>query len=132
MYKLRAADAKERQYWVSRLRNEIERCTSVHSGYTKTQVCFPQRFPPHLSHFSLPLSLSQVPLPSTTPTPQHTHTSTVSSSPLSPSTTSTDKTTALSSTTPLTTPTRRQSRSKGRGLAAFTSRASLKKKSKGR
>jgi hypothetical protein len=38
-YKLRAADAKERQYWVSRLRNEIERCTSVHSGYVKTQVC---------------------------------------------------------------------------------------------
>ncbi|CAI8038435.1 Oxysterol-binding protein-related protein 11 [Geodia barretti] len=37
-YKLRAADAKERQYWVSRLRNEIERCTTVHSGYVKTQV----------------------------------------------------------------------------------------------
>ena len=38
VYKLRAADAKERQYWVSRLRNEIERCTSAHAGFRKTQV----------------------------------------------------------------------------------------------
>ena len=38
VYKLRAADAKERQSWVSSLRSEIERCNTAHSGYVKTQV----------------------------------------------------------------------------------------------
>jgi hypothetical protein len=103
-YKLRAADAKERQYWVSRLRNEIERCTSVHSGYVKTQA--------HL--------------PSTTASPQHTSSTVLSSSQLSPVTTTT---TPLSPSSQVTTPTRKQSRSKGRGLAALASRASLKKRS---
>ena len=28
VYKLRAIDAKQRQYWVSRLRREVENCTN--------------------------------------------------------------------------------------------------------
>ena len=31
MYKLKAADTRERQYWVSRLRREVERCNSKSS-----------------------------------------------------------------------------------------------------
>jgi hypothetical protein len=38
VYKLRASDARERQYWVTRLRSEMDRWTSAHSGYSsKTQ-----------------------------------------------------------------------------------------------
>ena len=72
---------------------------------------------------------TQVHLPNTTSVIQHTPT--ISSSPLSPITTNTsvDKTAPLSPATPLTTPTRKQSRGKGRGLAALASRASLKKRS---
>ena len=32
VYKLRAVDAKERQFWVSRLRGEVERCTNSSFG----------------------------------------------------------------------------------------------------
>lgn len=32
IYKLRGQDAKERQYWVSRLRREVEYCTSQTFG----------------------------------------------------------------------------------------------------
>jgi len=38
IYKLRAVDAKERQYWVSRLRNEVEHCTNQSFGTPVKEV----------------------------------------------------------------------------------------------
>ena len=38
IYKLRAVDAKERQYWVSRLRREVEHCTNQSFGTPVKEV----------------------------------------------------------------------------------------------
>ena len=37
IYKLRGQDAKERQFWVSRLRREVEHCTTL--SFNQVGVC---------------------------------------------------------------------------------------------